>query len=185
MYHGRIIGPSRNPWRSSDEYGTENGTYFSSAPEASRPAIFGLAPPQSNWFVATAIFTWDCILKLTSTEVASAFILGLVSLHTFYPPFRPFTRKFLHLSYSRQADDIYWQGPDDTYFVVAWVVNFTALRAICIEWILIPTAEYFGVTQKNRLRLAEQAWLAMYYGTFWGLGMVRDRSEATYSWYGH
>jgi very-long-chain ceramide synthase len=106
--------------------------------------------------------------------VASALVLGVVSLDTVYPPSRSYTRKFLQLSYPTHTDtdDKYRQGPDDLYFVLAWVVIFTALRAVSIEWILQPLAESFGVAQQNRLRLAEQGWLVLYYVTFWGLGMV-------------
>jgi acyl-CoA-dependent ceramide synthase len=99
-------------------------------------------------------------------------VLGVVSLDTLNPPSRTYTRKFLQLSYLTHANDTYRQGPDDICFVIAWVVNFTALRAVSIEWILQPLAESFSVAQKNRLRLAEQGWLVLYYGTFWGLGMV-------------
>lgn len=106
--------------------------------------------------------------------MASALALGVLSLDTLYPPSRSFTRKFLQLSYPTHTDDTFRQGPDDLYFVLAWVVNFTALRAVSIEWILQPLAESFGVAQKNRLRIAEQGWLVLYYGTFWGLGMVCD-----------
>jgi very-long-chain ceramide synthase len=104
--------------------------------------------------------------------VASALVLGVFSLDTLYPPSRTYTRKLLQLSYPTNTDDTYWQGPDDLYFVLACVVNFTALRAISIEWILKPLAESFGVVPKNHLRIAEQGWLVVYYSIFWGLGMV-------------
>jgi acyl-CoA-dependent ceramide synthase len=112
------------------------------------------------------------IVGLTCTEVASALILGVLSLDTLSPPSRIYTRKFLNLSYPTETSGVYRQGPDDLYFVLAWVVNFTALRAISIEWVLQPLAESIRVVQKNRLRVAEQGWLVIYYGTFWGLGMV-------------
>jgi len=105
-------------------------------------------------------------------EVASSLILGVVSVDTLYAPSRTYTRKFLSLSYPTQTSDTYRQGPDDLYFVLAWVVNFTALRAFSIEWILQPVAESLRVVQKNRLRVAEQGWLVIYYVIFWGLGMV-------------
>jgi very-long-chain ceramide synthase len=104
--------------------------------------------------------------------VASALILGVVSLDTLYSPSRTYTRRFLNLSYPTQTHGTYRQGSDDLYFVFAWVVNFTALRAVSIEWILQPLAESFRVAQKNRLRIAEQGWMVMYYVPFWGLGMV-------------
>lgn len=119
--------------------------------------------------------------KLTFAEVALALILGVVSLDTLFAPSRTYTRKFFHLSYPTQTPGTYKQGPDDLYYILAWVVTFTALRAISIEWILQPLAECFGVVQKNRQRIAEQGWLVMYCGTFWGLGMVCCSHRAAHS----
>ena len=104
--------------------------------------------------------------------MASTLILGVVSLHTLHPPSRVYTSKFLQLSHASQTDQTYQQGFDDVYFVIAWVVNFTALRAISIDWILRPAAKHLGVTKKSHLRFAEQGWLVCYYGIFWTLGMV-------------
>ena len=104
--------------------------------------------------------------------IASTLILGVVSLHALHRPSRVYTSKFLQLSYASQTDQTYKQGFDDVYFVIAWVVNFTALRAISIDWILRPAAKHLGVARKSHLRFAEQGWLVLYYGTFWTLGMV-------------
>lgn len=112
------------------------------------------------------------MVKLTCAEISSSLMLGVLLLHSLYKPFRIYTRKFLHLSYASPTGQAYKQGPDDLYFVLAWVINFTALRAISIEWILRPVAESWGVAKKSHLRFAEQGWLVMYYGTFWSLGMV-------------
>jgi acyl-CoA-dependent ceramide synthase len=101
-------------------------------------------------------------------------MLFVISLHIFLPQARIHTRKFLQLSYPSRTDQTYTQGIDDIYFLVAWVVNFTALRAISIEWILQPLAGYWDVAKKSHLRFAEQGWLVLYYVVFWGLGMVRD-----------
>ncbi len=98
--------------------------------------------------------------------------MGVVSLHTLHRPSQPYTRKFLQLSYASETDHTYKQGPDDLYFVIAWVINFTALRGISVEWVLRPAAKYLGVARKSHLRFAEQAWLVLYCGTFWTLGMV-------------
>jgi acyl-CoA-dependent ceramide synthase len=96
----------------------------------------------------------------------------IISLHALSPQSRIHTGKFLHLSYPAEAAHTYTQGLDDMYFVFAWVVNFTALRAISIEHILRPLAGPLGVAPKNHLRFAEQGWLVLYYGYFWTLGMV-------------
>ncbi|KAM3086832.1 Sphingosine N-acyltransferase lag1 [Clarireedia jacksonii] len=105
-------------------------------------------------------------------ELSLALISSTVFLHTINEPSRKSTQKFLRLSYSSPSSDgTYTQGIDDIYFVLAWVVNFTALRAISIEWILTPLGRYLGVEKKNHLRFAEQGWLVLYYGVFWTLGM--------------
>ncbi len=131
--------------------------------------------------------SFDCWIllytDLTSIAIASILISGVVSLHTLHRPSRAYTRKFLKLSYASQSDQIYKQGFDDLYFVIAWIVNFTALRAISIDWILRPAAKHLGVAKKSHLRFAEQGWLVLYHGTFWTLGMVwppRSPSLATY-----
>lgn len=63
--------------------------------------------------------------------------------------------------------------------MAGWVVLFTALRAITIEWFLTPLAKYMRVTPvKNQLRVAEQGWLVLYYGIFWTLGMVHTPFNA-------
>lgn len=89
-----------------------------------------------------------------------------------FPQTRIHTRKFLLLSYPSSAPQLYTQGIDDIYFVLAWVVNFTAIRAFAIERILRPIAGPLGVDAKSALRFAEQGWLVLYYGYFWTLGMV-------------
>ncbi|RFU25163.1 hypothetical protein B7463_g11177, partial [Scytalidium lignicola] len=104
-------------------------------------------------------------------EIASTLILPIILLHSVYPPWRSFTRKFLRLSYPTDTEGVYRQGTDDIHFVVAWVVYFTALRATSIEWILRPMATYLGIAKKNNLRFAEQGWMVMYYSVLWTLGM--------------
>ncbi|KAH8596266.1 putative longevity-assurance protein [Bisporella sp. PMI_857] len=100
-----------------------------------------------------------------------SFLGSVILLQTLAKPFRAYTGRFLYLSYARPATSSYQQGIDDIYYVFAWVVNFTALRAITIEWILRPISGYLGVSERNRLRFAEQGWLVAYYGIFWTIGM--------------
>lgn len=99
-------------------------------------------------------------------------LFTLLSLHVFCPELRIYTRKFLQLSHYSETSENYTPGLDDVWFVCAWVLNLTALRAIIIEWMLQPLAFYLGVEKKLRLRLAEQGWLVIYDGTIWTLGMV-------------
>jgi very-long-chain ceramide synthase len=108
-----------------------------------------------------------------SQELSSSLILLVISIHALSPQSRIHTRKFLQLSYPAEAEHTYTQGLDDVYFVFAWVVNFTALRAISIEHVLQPLAGPLGVAHKNHLRFAEQGWMVLYYSYFWTLGMVR------------
>ncbi len=109
---------------------------------------------------------------MNSPVVSSALVLFVISLHILVPQSRTHTRKFLKLSYPSRTEQTYTQGTDDIYFVFAWIINFTALRAISIEWILQPLAGYWDVAKKSHLRFAEQGWLVLYYAVFWGLGMV-------------
>lgn len=113
----------------------------------------------------------DWILR-NQILLALTVILGVACLHSIAPPLRPHTRKLFTLSYpSPKGQGIYTQGVDDIYFVLAWVINFTALRAIVIEWVLRPLAGMLNVAPKSHLRFAEQGWLFLYYSTFWALGM--------------
>ncbi len=107
-------------------------------------------------------------------------MLFVTSLHALSTQSRIHTRRFLQLSYPSRAEHTYTQGLEDVYFVFAWVINFTALRAISIEHILQPLAGPLGVAPKNRLRFAEQGWLVLYYGYFWTLGMVCLRIHYSY-----
>ncbi|KAI9676122.1 MAG: sphingosine N-acyltransferase lag1 [Caeruleum heppii] len=56
--------------------------------------------------------------------------------------------------------------------VFYWIILFTGLRAGVMDFILLPLARWGGVgSKKGRIRFAEQAWLLLYYGVFWSLGM--------------
>jgi acyl-CoA-dependent ceramide synthase len=112
----------------------------------------------------------------TSLELALAVIVGMAVVHVLSPRLRRHTRKFFSLSYatSTTSGTVYTQGVDDLYFVVAWIVYFTALRAMTIEWLLQPLARILGIVPKSQLRFAEQGWIFLYYSTVWVLGMVRS-----------
>ncbi|KAK0099983.1 sphingosine N-acyltransferase lag1 [Cadophora gregata f. sp. sojae] len=114
----------------------------------------------------------DRILE-AQIQLTLALILGLAVAHLLFPQVRPFTRKFFILSYKTPVSSgaVYKQGIDDVYFVLGWIVYFTALRAIFIEWLLQPLARVLGVGKKSHLRFAEQGWIFLYYSTMWALGM--------------
>lgn len=57
--------------------------------------------------------------------------------------------------------------------VVFWLVVFTGLRAVVMDYVLTPLAYLLGLkNQKDKTRFAEQAWVLIYDSTFWSLGMV-------------
>lgn len=97
----------------------------------------------------------------------------LLALHNLYPSLRPYTQPFFELSYYDPVKDEYVQGWHDIYFVTSGVIAFTAIRAIAIEWVFQPLARFGGLKKKASIRFAEQAWLCLYDGFFWSLGMVR------------
>lgn len=172
-YHGRAHNKSRTAcqWLRCERRGGQ------SSPKNFQgcQTLSGLGPQQSNLLVAPSILKlllFGFQTDFFSPAVASTLIFGVISLHILYPESRIHTRKFLQLSYPSQTENVYTQGLDDIYYVVAWVINFTALRAVSIEWILQPLAGSLGVVNKNRLRFAEQGWLVLYYSIFWTLGMV-------------
>lgn len=98
-------------------------------------------------------------------------------IHIFYPPARAFTHRFFELSYYDPTTKTYVQGQDDLYFVIGWMVIFTAVRAIALDWVFVPIARQAGLKKKAGIRFAEQGWLLLYYGVFWTLGMVRIHSR--------
>ena len=42
-----------------------------------------------------------------------------------------------------------------------------------MDYLLVPLAHTSGIAKKKKkIRFAEQAWVLIYYGSFWSLGMV-------------
>ncbi|KAH7348669.1 TLC domain-containing protein [Rhexocercosporidium sp. MPI-PUGE-AT-0058] len=114
----------------------------------------------------------DRILE-SQIQLAMALIIGMAMLSILSPRLRRHTRKCFSLSYETPtvSGPVYLQGIDDVHFVLAWIVYFTALRAIVIDWLLQPLARILGVMKKSHLRFAEQGWIFLYYSTIWVLGM--------------
>ncbi|KAF2843724.1 longevity assurance proteins LAG1/LAC1 [Patellaria atrata CBS 101060] len=99
-------------------------------------------------------------------------LLLLVLTHICFPRARRRTRKFLSLSYYDPETGLYTQGLDDIPFVVFWIIVFTGLRVVVMDYVLIPFARWGGIRkEKAMVRLAEQGWLLVYYSVFWTLGM--------------
>ncbi|KAL4929580.1 putative longevity-assurance protein (LAC1) [Aspergillus undulatus] len=95
----------------------------------------------------------------------------LLAVHHLYPSLAPYTTPFFQLSYYQPSQGVYIQGWDDIYFVISSVFAFTAIRAIAIEWVFRPMAQWSGLKKKTSIRLAEQGWMALYYAFFWSFGM--------------
>ncbi|PYH97576.1 longevity-assurance protein [Aspergillus ellipticus CBS 707.79] len=95
----------------------------------------------------------------------------LLAVHHLYPSLNPYTAPFFQLSYYQPASGDYVQGWDDVFFVASSAVAFMAIRAMIMDWILQPLAQSYGLKKKASVRLAEQGWLAVYYGFFCSLGM--------------
>ncbi|KAJ9408505.1 hypothetical protein DTO045G8_3798 [Paecilomyces variotii] len=103
---------------------------------------------------------------------ASVTILAmLLAVHNLYPSLRPYTEPFFQLQYYQPNTGLYTQGWDDIYFVICSAIGFTAVRAIAIDWVFWPMGRRWGLKRKASIRLAEQAWMAIYYGFFWSCGM--------------
>ena len=57
--------------------------------------------------------------------------------------------------------------------VCFWIISFTGLRVAVMDYVLVPLAQNSGIAKKKKkVRFAEQAWVLIYYGSFWSLGMV-------------
>lgn len=106
----------------------------------------------------------------------------LLALHNLYPSLRPYTAPFFQLSYYDESTNSYVQGWDDVYFVFSAAVALTGIRAIAIEWVMQPIARASGLKRKNATRIAEQGWMAMYYGFIWMVGLVSGPSRGSGSW---
>lgn len=101
----------------------------------------------------------------------------LGATHALFPHLRPWIRKFYAISYYDAATGLYSKGPDDLYLVFFWIVLFTFLRSTVLDYVFVPLARMGGITtRKGVVRFSEQAWLVVYYGAFWGVGLVSSES---------
>ena len=107
------------------------------------------------------------------TGLAMNLLLLLALTHLCFPRARRQTRKFFDLSYYNSSSHRYGLGWDDIFLVLFWIVVFTGLRVAVMDYILVPLAQNSGISKrKKKVRFAEQAWVLIYYGAFWSLGMV-------------
>ena len=98
----------------------------------------------------------------------------LVLTHVCFPSLRSSTIQYFTLSYYDDQTGLYNPGWQDLKFVSLCIIVFTALRAAAMDYALVPMARKCGIHKKKAtIRFAEQAWLVLYYATFWSLGTVR------------
>ncbi|CAG8450382.1 2617_t:CDS:2 [Scutellospora calospora] len=102
----------------------------------------------------------------------------------------PGSEKFLFLRENPKTGH-YEKSMDDTFFIFFWVVTFTLLRAVTMEYILVPIAKKGRIKKMTqRTRFAEQGWSFLYYSIFWTFGMyIMYHSpywfDTTYFWKGY
>lgn len=95
----------------------------------------------------------------------------LAAAHLLVPSMRPAIRKFYTVSYVNPTTGLFGKGLDDLYLVFFWIVAFTFLRSLSLDYIFVPLARRGGITtRKGVMRFSEQAWLVLYYGAFWLVG---------------
>jgi acyl-CoA-dependent ceramide synthase len=101
-------------------------------------------------------------------------LMLLVLTHVCFPSLRSSTIQYFTLSYYDAQSGLYNPGWQDLKFVSLCIIVFTALRAAAMDYALVPMARKCGIHKKKAtIRFAEQAWLVLYYATFWSLGTVR------------
>lgn len=99
-------------------------------------------------------------------------IVPLLLAHAYLPAARPYTSKFLSLSYFNPRTGNYGAGPSDLCFVAVCVLVCTGIRAALMQHVLAPLGWAWGAaTKKDVTRLAEQGWVLCYYSAAWPMGM--------------
>lgn len=122
--------------------------------------------------------TWACspftdICPTPQTGLAFNLIALLFLTYYGVPPLRPYTAKFLSLSYYNPNSGKYAIGYADFCLMTTWIVALTGLRAGCMQYVLVPLARRWGILKKKvATRFAEQGWMLFYYSVFWPLEMV-------------
>ena len=110
------------------------------------------------------------------TGMSVSLILALAAAHALRPDLRPTISKFYQISYRNPISGLYGKGLDDLYLVFFWITLFTFLRSTILDYVFLPLARMGGInTPRGIVRFSEQAWLVVYYGAFWGVGMVSRR----------
>lgn len=116
-------------------------------------------------------------------ENPSGICFGIIALllcaHVSIPEAQPYTAKFFTLSYYNAGTGKYGAGQDDFYFMAFCMLLLVGLRAGCMESILVPLANQWGIPKrKDAIRFSEQGWMLIYYSVFWPLGMVSSIQDS-------
>ena len=83
---------------------------------------------------------------LTSFTGLALNLLTLLALtHLSFPRARRHTQKFFRLSYYNLESGRYALGWDDLPLVFYWIVVFTGLRALAMDFVLTPLAQLAGI----------------------------------------
>lgn len=106
------------------------------------------------------------------TGISVTLLSILFSIHMTFPDSRHHTRKFFRISYYNASTGTFALGWDDIWFVFYWIIVFTGARCFTMDYILAPIAQWAGIrSKKAKVRFAEQAWILLYAGLFWCIGM--------------
>ena len=114
-------------------------------------------------------------LAYTISGLSSILLLLLGTIHFLAPAnsnLYETTRKFYAVSHYNPETGLYGKGLDDVLIVSFWIVMFTFIRAVMMDFVFIPYARYSGIPRKGSIRFGEQAWSFVYATVFWTLGMV-------------
>ncbi|KAL7800123.1 longevity assurance proteins LAG1/LAC1 [Trichoderma ceciliae] len=162
-----VASSSKAPQSSRPVNGSTNGPLYKKASGSDvvlvrrlRRKDEGLWKPLARWFVENQV-------GLSLNLLALLFLA-----HACIPKARKHTTKFFHLSYLNEKTGKFAAGIDDAYLIAFFIVLFTGLRAGTMEYVLAPFGRLNGIgKRKDVTRFSEQAWLLVYYGVFWPMGV--------------
>ncbi|KAK1528653.1 TLC domain-containing protein [Colletotrichum costaricense] len=106
------------------------------------------------------------------TNLAFHTTAPLLLTHICIPAARPYTSKFIKLSYYNTTTGKYGAGHDDLYFVAFCVVLLIGIRAALMRHVLEPLGRHWGISKKKDVaRFSEQGSMLTYYSVLWPVGM--------------
>ncbi|EPY50811.1 sphingosine N-acyltransferase Lag1 [Schizosaccharomyces cryophilus OY26] len=115
-------------------------------------------------------------LVLWQKEISLALISLCIFLYLL-PPTRPYAEPFMFLSY-KESSDVYGKGPKDFLFSFYWLVIFTAIRSIVMDYCFRPFILSWGIRKRKVVvRFCEQGYCFLYYFVFWLLGFYIYRNS--------